>query len=138
MQILFVNHEESLRQLFHMAVASEGFTITSTQSAAEAIGILEGSLDESFLLFADNTIFNVEAIRVFAMLRASPEVRRRVRIIGWNVFHDRDYLQERAEGMLDDFLSMPFNADQLLGCIATNADIPTTFLQRLPSSAIRT
>jgi DNA-binding NtrC family response regulator len=102
-------------------VGLDGYTITSTKNADETIRILEEYSDESFLLFADNTIFNAEAMRVFAMVRSSPAVRRRVRIIGWNGLRDLDYLQERADGMLDDFLPMPFTLDQLLSCIASNA-----------------
>jgi DNA-binding NtrC family response regulator len=121
MQVLFIFYEDSLKQLFHMIVESEGHTVISTQSAAEAIRLLEENPNEPFLLFADNTVFNEEAMCVFAMLRTSPGVRCRVRIIGWNAMRDRDYLQERADGMLDDFLSMPFTGDQLLSCIAGNA-----------------
>ena len=121
MRVLFVYFEESLKQLFHMALELEGYTITSTQSAAEAIRLLEENPNESFVLFADNTVFNEEAIHVFERLRTSPEVRRHVRAIGWNAMQDRDYLQKHADGMLDDFLPMPFTFGQLLSCVIANA-----------------
>jgi CheY-like chemotaxis protein len=121
MRVLFVNYEVSLGVYLHPMVESEGHTITTTRSAAKAIRILDENRHEAFLLFADNTLFNAEAMCVFAMVREHPAVRRRMRIIGWNALHDRDSLQERADGMLDDFLPMPFNVQQLLNCIAANA-----------------
>ena len=98
----------------------DDYTSIATRSFAEALSIIENSSD-SYLLFTDNLQVNPEVRNALASLRDRPELRQRVWIVGLAVFNNTAWI---TDGLIDEYLPMPFTVDQLFDIVEAHASDP--------------
>lgn len=119
MKILILYFEPSNRQFLQLCLEGDGYTSIAMQSAAEVVQTIEDSSDY-FLLFTDNYHVNPEAHEAFTTLRARPELRQRVWIVGLTAL-DVLARQLQADGLMDEHLPLPFTLDQVLDTVEARA-----------------
>lgn len=123
MSIVILEFEPTIQQMLQMILEVEGYTVTSSQAAAEAMRAIEAA-GESCVLFADNFHVNPEAQQAFTMLRDRPQLRQRVWVVGMVVFPE-PARQLIANGLMDEHLGMPFTVDQVLAIVTAHTSRPS-------------
>jgi CheY-like chemotaxis protein len=104
--------EQNIAALINYALELMGYRTRLTPSAAEALSILDGD-DRRYLVFMDNFHLLEEPQLFLAELQARPELRRRVRVVGVTPFALPIEWLSAPFDQIDDFLAMPFTAEEL-------------------------
>lgn len=117
MNITMLYQNDSIKRLVTEVLGWEDYTVTSTPDPAEALRVIEESA-EPCLILTDNLKVNPVAHEALARLRANPELRKWVRVIGIDVDSVRQ--MELDLGILDDIIAMPFTVTTLLDSIEAN------------------
>jgi CheY-like chemotaxis protein len=122
MKILILYFEPSVMKMLEACLTAEGYSVTSTADASEAIKAIEDTSD-SYLLIADNFHLSPGAQQAFTTLHNRPDLRNRVKIVGVSAMSQGAY-EWIADNRIDDHLTMPFSLDHLLDVVRAHVGLP--------------
>lgn len=127
MKVLHLYLADSIMQLIREFLREEGYTVTVTRQAAEALRIIEEGVDRDghYVFIADNFTLNRESVEALKMLHDRPEARQRTRIIGITAMAGQGPIEWVSGGMIDEFMRMPFTPAQLIDRVEANAAVLT-------------
>lgn len=117
MNIIMLYQNDSIERVFRPLLEMDGYTVTSTDNPAEALRLIESSA-EPLVILADNLKVNPAGVEALTRLRANPALRKRVRVIGFDIDSVRE--MEMSWGILDDFVAMGLKDLTLFDTIEAN------------------
>ena len=93
-KVLFVEDNDSLRNLYAYALNREGFEVTTAQSGLDALGMLRGEskYDVMVLDMLMLEMSGLDLLRVYDVRKKRPEMR----VVGFTNFTDNEAIEKRA------------------------------------------
>jgi DNA-binding response OmpR family regulator len=110
--ILIVDDEESVRELFFGVFADEGYEVLSAENGSQALEILKG--DDIDVIFLDLKLFGMNGIDLCRQIRETKPVSIIFAVTGWAPLFE---IEECREAGFDDYFEKPLDMDMLLDVV---------------------
>lgn len=120
MSVVMLYFDDSIKRLMQSLLELEGYTLMGARDPAEAFRLIEANADPC-ILFTDNFKINPVVRKALKTLQAMSTLRQRVWVIGLDI-ESPISAQFLADGLLDDFLAMPFTPDDLIKAFESATD----------------
>lgn len=108
-KVLVVDDDPIIRDMMRDILESEGYAVTTARNGFEALKLLHG--DESYLVFLDVMMPNIDGKEVCERLDADPNARRRHAIILMSAL---DRLSEVTSCKVEGIIPKPFVVEDVL------------------------
>jgi DNA-binding NtrC family response regulator len=111
-QILVVDDEVSVRDLFRDAFSSVGYRVRSAEGAEAALTILKE--EDISVIFLDLKLFGMNGIELCRHIRKNNPLAILFAMTGWSALYE---IEECREAGFDDFFSKPLDMDILFKAV---------------------
>ena len=111
-KVLVVDDDPIIRDMMRDILESEGYAVTTARNGFEALKLLHS--DESYLVFLDVMMPNIDGKEVCERLDADPSARRRHAIILMSAL---DRLSEVTSCKVEGIIPKPFVVEDVLDVI---------------------
>jgi len=111
-QILVVDDEVSVRDLFRDAFSSAGYRVRSAEGAEAALTILKE--EDISVIFLDLKLFGMNGIELCRHIRKNNPLAILFAMTGWSALYE---IEECREAGFDDFFSKPLDMNTLFKAV---------------------
>ena len=110
--ILVVDDEVSVRDLFNDTFSSAGYNVRSAEGAESALAILKK--EDIKVIFLDLKLFGMNGIELCKHIRKNNPLAIIFAMTGWSALYE---IEECREAGFDDFFTKPANTDILFKAV---------------------
>jgi len=114
-KILFIEDEEEIIDLMRMRLEGQGYTFSAAFNGED--GLIKAGEDKPGLILLDIVLPRIDGLTVCRKLKSNPQTKG-IPVIMISAIGSRDISEKCRQAGAEDFISKPFEAQELLDKIA--------------------